>query len=123
MATLYRSFAERDVVVLRQCLGDDFIGHVSAGMPSGVGGVHEGRDAMIGDVWVRVFRDFDISPVPERVTWTLDGSAVVHGFYRGTRRADGARVAAEFVHLLEFDERGLVSELRQVTDTSMWTRA
>jgi ketosteroid isomerase-like protein len=121
VSALYRSFAERDVVGLSACLSDRFVGHVSMGMPCGVGGVHDGREAMIGEVWVRVFQDFDVSPVPERVGFTGDGQAVVHGHYRGTRRADGASIAAEFVHLLRFDLDGRVVELRQITDTASWT--
>ncbi len=78
---------------------------------------------MIGDVWIRVFGEYDICPVPESVLWTTAGDAVVHGWYRGIRRADGAVVAAEFVHLLYFDEGGRVGELRQITDTEMWVRS
>jgi hypothetical protein len=70
-----------------------------------------------------VFQDYDISPIPESVAWTSDGVAVVHGHYRGTRRADGAAVAAEFVHLIGFDEDGCVSELHQITDTTMWSKS
>jgi hypothetical protein len=54
-ARLYEAFASRDVEALRDALADDFVGHVSDGMPLGVGGAHLGPEAMIGAVWSKVF--------------------------------------------------------------------
>ncbi len=119
MSALYEAFAARDIGGLRAALHPAFEGHVSQGMPLGVGGSHAGPSAMI-DVWLRVFQDYDITPVPTEVRSDADGSVMVHGWYRGTNRATGADVAAEFVHLLTVDD-GHVRSLRQITDTAAWT--
>ena len=121
--SLYDAFGARDLTRLMTALAPELIGHVSRGMPCGVGGEHHGPQAMVDDVWLRVFARYDVVPVPETIAWTTDGGAVVHGFYRGTHRRSGRDGEAEFVHLLRFDESGLVCELRQVTDTASWTGA
>jgi ketosteroid isomerase-like protein len=119
VSTLYEAFAARDIGGLRAALHPAFEGHVSVAMPLGVGGTHAGPAAMI-DVWLRVFQDYDITPIPTEVRSDADGSVTVHGWYRGTHRATGADIAAEFVHLLTVDD-GHVRSLRQVTDTAAWT--
>ncbi|HEY8545766.1 MAG TPA: nuclear transport factor 2 family protein [Acidimicrobiales bacterium] len=117
---MYRAFAERDLDGLRSVLAGDFVGHVSAGMPLGVGGRHDGAEAMIHDVWLPVFGAYDVTPVPDSIVEVGD-TAVVHGWYRGTVRATGEEVAAELVHLLTLDgERDRITGLRQVTDTASW---
>jgi 2-(1,2-epoxy-1,2-dihydrophenyl)acetyl-CoA isomerase len=119
---LYRAFAERDVHGLVAALDPACVGHVSAGMPFGLGGRHEGSEAMM-QVWLRVFQSYDVTPVPD---WVLaepggdgDGRVVVHGWYEGVERSSGAPVHAEFVHVLELDGERIVG-LRQVTDTASW---
>jgi 2-(1,2-epoxy-1,2-dihydrophenyl)acetyl-CoA isomerase len=118
VSSLYGAFAARDIDGLRAALHPSFEGHVSEGMPLGVGGPHAEPAAMI-DVWLRVFRDYDITPVPTETRSDADGFVTVHGWYRGTHRATGADIAAEFVHLLIVDD-GRVRSLRQVTDTAAW---
>jgi 2-(1,2-epoxy-1,2-dihydrophenyl)acetyl-CoA isomerase len=115
---LYRAFADRDLDGLRSVLAPDLAGHVSAGMPLGVGGRHDGAEAMIDDVWLPVFGAYDVTPVPDSVVEAGD-TVVVHGWYRGTVRATGERVAAELVHLLTVDG-DRITGLRQITDTASW---
>jgi hypothetical protein len=62
---LYRSFAARDPDALRSLLNPTFVGHVSAGMPRGVGGRHDGPEAMLAEVWLPMFALYDVTPVPE----------------------------------------------------------
>jgi 2-(1,2-epoxy-1,2-dihydrophenyl)acetyl-CoA isomerase len=118
VSSLYAAFAARDIDGLTAALHPAFDGHVSEAMPLGVGGAHAGPAAMI-DVWLRVFRDYDITPVPTEIRSHDDGTVVVHGWYRGTHRATGGDIAAEFVHLLTVDD-GRVRSLRQITDTAAW---
>jgi 2-(1,2-epoxy-1,2-dihydrophenyl)acetyl-CoA isomerase len=118
----YRAFAERDVNSLLAALDPACVGHVSAGMPFGLGGRHEGPEAMLR-VWMRVFQSYDVTPVPD---WVLadpaadgHGRVVVHGWYEGVERSSGASLRAEFVHVLELAGERIVG-LRQVTDTASW---
>ena len=118
---LYQAFADRDLAGLRAVLAEDFVGEVSAGMPLGVGGHHDGAEAMLREVWLPVFGTYDVTPVPATVTEAADGTVVVHGWYRGTIRATGQPMEAEFVHVLVV-AGDQVTSLRQVTDTASWPR-
>jgi len=116
---LYDAFAARDAGALLAALHPSFAGVVSAGMPLGVGGRHEGPEAMLAEVWAPVFTVYDV--VPEADELLLSGSerVVAVGAYRGTVRATGAPVDAAFAHVLRIDG-GRVSELVQITDTASW---
>ena len=118
---LYRAFADRDLDGLRAVLAEGFVGEVSAGMPLGVGGRHDGPEAMLRDVWLPVFGVYDVTPVPVAMTAAADGTVVVRGWYRGSVRATGQAMEAEFVHVLGV-EGDRVTSLRQVTDTACWPR-
>jgi len=116
---LYDAFAAHDAGALLAALHPSFAGVVSAGMPLGVGGRHEGSEAMLAEVWAPVFTVYDV--VPEADELLLSGSerVVAVGAYRGTVRATGAPVDAAFAHVLRID-RGRVRELVQITDTASW---
>jgi ketosteroid isomerase-like protein len=116
---LYDAFRERDAVELRALLTDDFVGQVSAGMPLAVGGRHEGRDAMLAEVWGPVFAAYDAAPIPDRYLPAGRGEVVVLGFYKGNLRADGREFSARFAHHLTIGADG-VSALEQITDTRSW---
>jgi uncharacterized protein len=120
---LYRAFAERDAAGLLQQLHPECVGWVSAGMPLGVGGRHDGAEAMLRDVWLPIFQTYDVTPIPDSVIAVPDtdgdGTIVVHGWYEGTERASGTAMRAEFVHLIVLEEERIVS-LRQITDTASW---
>jgi len=117
---LYAAFAAHDAAALLAVVSPDFVGHVSQGMPGGVGGMHQGPQAMLEDVWIPTFVAFGATPVPESSRLVEDGSLVVHGWYVRPEGADIGGMRAEFVHLIEADGEG-VTALRQVTDTASWT--
>jgi ketosteroid isomerase-like protein len=95
---------------------NDFVGEVSAGMPLGVGGQHEGSEAMLREVWGPIFARYDVRIDVERVLETDGGTVVVIGDYRGVERSTGRAFDARFAHVLSIrDERG--SGLEQITDT------
>lgn len=119
---LYRGFAAHDPDAILAALGRGFVGHVSAGMPGGIGGRHVGPTAMLSDVWLPTFTTYDVTPVPETIRHVDDGSVLVHGWYIGIVRSSGAPVRAEFVHLIEVDDERIVG-LRQITDTASWPPA
>jgi ketosteroid isomerase-like protein len=115
---LYAAMADRDPQAILESMSDDFVGQVSAGMPLGVGGRHEGRDAMLTEVWGPVFGAYDVRLEVERYLECGD-EVVVLGRYRGTPRSGGDEFAARFAHVLKVGPGG-VRSLEQVTDTGSW---
>jgi ketosteroid isomerase-like protein len=116
---LYEAFAARDGEALLAAMTEDFVGTVSRGMPLGVGGRHDGRDAMLRDVWAQVFVAYDMAVEPDRYLVCTPEEVVVLGSYRGTERATGERVDARFAHVLTLRD-GQVATLEQITDTRSW---
>ena len=88
---LYDAFAARDGEALLAAMTEDFVGTVSAGMPLGVGGRHEGRDAMLRDCWAQVFMAYDMAVEADRYLVCAPDEVVVLGSYRGTERATRRR--------------------------------
>jgi len=119
---LYDAFAARDGEALLAAMTEDFVGVVSAGMPLGVGGRHEGRDAMLRDCWAQVFITYDMAVEADRYLVCSADEVVVLGSYRGTVRATGEPVDARFAHILSLRD-GHVAALEQITDTRSWATA
>jgi ketosteroid isomerase-like protein len=119
---LYAAFAARDAGAIHAALHPDFTGTVSAGMPLGTGGRHDGPDAMLADVWGPVFGAYDVHVEPDAFLTTGDERVVVLGHYRGAGRAGGAPLEARFAHVLALrDDR--IASLEQITDTARWHAA
>ena len=116
---LYEAFACADGQALFDVLTGDFVGTVSAGMPHGVGGMHEGRMDMIGGVWGRIASLYEIHVDPVEYLPVDDERVVVLGRYWGTARDGGSSVDASFAHIIT--TRGdRVAALQQITDTARW---
>lgn len=118
-ARLYDAMAARDASALLEAMTVDFVGRASAGMPLGVGGRHNGRDAMLRDVWMPVFSAYDMNVDVESFLPSGEDTVVALGFYRGIERGTGRRMEARFVHILDVDG-DRVAGLEQVTDTRCW---
>lgn len=119
---LYAAFAAHDAPGLLAALSPDFRGVVADGMPLDLGGVYDGPEAMLTQVWGAVVPYLDVTPVPEEYLDAGGGRVVVVGRYRGTARATGTELDAVFAHLLRIrDDR--VAELVQITDTARWQAA
>ena len=80
---LYAAINAHDPAAILASLTDDFVGEVSAGMPLGVGGRHEGPRTMLERVWGRVFSAYDLRVEPETYLVVTDGSLVILGSYVG----------------------------------------
>jgi 2-(1,2-epoxy-1,2-dihydrophenyl)acetyl-CoA isomerase len=119
---IYPALAAGDADALRVLLHPDFQAHFADGLPFGIGGDRDGVDAAITDGWWEIGRAYRMSAEPEEWIGTEDGRLVVRGFYRGTARATGNEVVAEFVHLWAGAD-GRLTSLRQLTDTVQWTQA
>jgi len=117
---LYDAFAARDPQAILASLHPEFVGDVSAGMPLGVGGRHEGPEAMLRDVWAPVFAHYEMSVEAEELLPSGPDRVVAVGHYRGTERESGHEVEASFAHVLVISDDRVVS-LRQITDTASWT--
>ena len=48
---LYDAVNASDAGAILAAMTSDFVGEVSAGMPLGVGGQHDGSEAMLREVW------------------------------------------------------------------------
>jgi ketosteroid isomerase-like protein len=119
---LYDAFAARDPAAILAALHPEFTGTVSAGMPLGTGGRHDGPDAMLAAVWGPVFGAYDVRVEPDAFLAADGDRVVVLGHYRGTGRASGAPLDARFAHVLAVrDDR--IATLEQITDTARWHAA
>jgi ketosteroid isomerase-like protein len=116
---LYEAMAARDPHEILATMNERFVGTVSDGMPLGVGGRHEGRTAMLRDVWGKIFASYDVRVEPERFLPCGKHEVVVLGHYRGSERASGRALDAAFAHVISVRD-GRVDSLRQITDTRRW---
>ena len=119
---VYDALGTADAPRLVELMHPDFVGHVSEGMPEGVGGVHRGPRAMLADVWAPIARRFAVRPVAERFLPCDGGDVVVLGTYAGAPPGSDTPLRAAFAHALSFRD-GRVVELRQITDTQRWADA
>jgi ketosteroid isomerase-like protein len=115
---LYAGFAAHDARAILEVLSPSFVGVVSPGMPLGVGGHHDGPQAMLDEAWIPVFTAYDVTPEADELIDAGDRVVAV-GAYRGTERATGRRFEASFAHVLDISD-GRISALRQITDTASW---
>lgn len=118
---LYAAFAERDAEGILAALDEQFVGTVSAGMPLGVGGRHEGPITMLRDVWGPIFLAYEMRVEAERYYPSGDDHVIAVGRYRGHERASGRPVDAAFAHVLTVRD-GRITALEQITDTARWLR-
>ncbi|MGO9506473.1 MAG: enoyl-CoA hydratase-related protein [Mycobacterium sp.] len=120
---LYRALGAGDRAALSKLLHPEFVGHVTDGLPLGMGGRHDGPAAMQRDVWWTIGRHYRVEVQPQEFRLLDDGRLFVGGHYRGEGRASGRRLDAEFIHLIGFADDGRVVSLHQLTDTAAWMQA
>jgi ketosteroid isomerase-like protein len=115
---LYDGFIAHDAVAIMGLLQPQFVGEVSAGMPLGVGGRHDGAETMMREVWAPIFSAYDVRVEADELLECGERVVAVGG-YRGTERASGAAFDAAFAHVLTIED-GMIAALRQITDTATW---
>lgn len=115
---LYDAFRERDGAALASLLHPEFSGHVSDGMPLGVGGPVRNREEMLR-VWGTIAAHYDVRPVPEEFIHSTDSRIVVVGHYRGSGQGGNGPIDAVFAHILDI-RADRVASLKQITDTARW---
>lgn len=118
IARFYDAMWRADAAALVETLADDFVGHVSEGIPA-IGGRHHGADAMLRNAWIPAYTTYGVTPRPEEVLTTGADRVVVLGNYEGTLPGRGQPFTAAFAHVIRL--RGdRISELRQITDSGRW---
>jgi ketosteroid isomerase-like protein len=118
----YAALARPDTGRLLELMHPQFTGHVTDGLPDGLGGTYAGPTAMLREVCGPVSRRFAAMPLPEQFLTCEGGEVVVTGSYTIAPPGAGRRLTAAFVHVLVFRD-GQLAELRQVTDGHRWQQA
>jgi 2-(1,2-epoxy-1,2-dihydrophenyl)acetyl-CoA isomerase len=120
---LYRALAAGDREALSKLLHPDFIGYATDGLPLGMGGRHDGPEAMRRNLWWTIGRHYKVEAQPEEFRLLDDRRLFVAGHYRGEGRASGRRLDAAFIHLIAFAGDGRIVSLHQLTDSAAWVQA
>jgi 2-(1,2-epoxy-1,2-dihydrophenyl)acetyl-CoA isomerase len=120
---LYRALAAGDRQALSTLLHPDFVGHATEGLPLGMGGRHDGPEAMRRNLWWTIGRHFAAEAQPSEYRLLDDGRLFVAGSYRGRGRASGRRLDAAFIHLITFSADCRIASLQQLTDSAAWAHA
>jgi 2-(1,2-epoxy-1,2-dihydrophenyl)acetyl-CoA isomerase len=120
---LYRALAAGDRAALSTLLHPDFIGHATEGLPLGMGGRHDGPEAMRRNLWWTIGRHYKVEAQPEEFRVLDDGRLFVAGHYRGEGRNSGRRLDAAFIHLIAFADDARIVSLHQLTDSAAWVQA
>src|SRR5215204_2437236 len=92
----YDAMHRLDIRALLDTLTEDFVGHVSAGLPGGFGGTYHGARTMLHDVWAPVCRSLGALPHPMECLSAGPDMVVVIGEYRAS--AGHESFCAEFAH-------------------------
>lgn len=119
---LYAALATGDRAELDELLAPDFRGVLADGMPFGVGGTHDGADAMRRAGWGGIARHFAARAEPQAFAPIADGRLLVTGRYAGSGRHGGGPLDAAFAHVLTIVD-GRITALEQHTDTARWAAA
>jgi len=108
---LYAALAAGDRQALSTLLHPDFVGHATEGLPLGMGGRHDGPEAMRRDLWWTIGRHYKVEAQPEDFRLLDDSRLSVAGHYRGEGRKSGRRLDAAFIHLIAFADDGRIVSL------------
>jgi 2-(1,2-epoxy-1,2-dihydrophenyl)acetyl-CoA isomerase len=120
---LYGALAAGDREALSKLLDPNFVGHATDGLPLGMGGRHDGPEAMQRDLWWTIGHHYKVEAQPDEFGLLDGGRLFVAGHYRGEGRASGRRLDAAFIHLIAFGDDGRIVSLVQLTDSAAWVQA
>ena len=114
----YEAAEGRDGAALLEILHPSVKLRLTEGLPGGLGGLYEGREAAF-DALRRASEAFDALARPELFLSGEDDHVVVLGRYVGVTRETGMPFEAAFAHVLRIRE-GRVAQFTQVTDSRRW---
>ncbi|MEW5420886.1 enoyl-CoA hydratase-related protein [Amorphus sp. 3PC139-8] len=118
----YAALAAGDRDTLEALIDPAFVGHGAEGMPFGIGGAHDGAEAMRRNFWGVIARNFEARAEADEIVALDDGRLLVTGRYRGKGRNGGGPLDAAFAHLIS-TANGRITSLSQFTDTARWQDA
>ncbi|WP_338244730.1 nuclear transport factor 2 family protein [Aurantiacibacter hainanensis] len=118
---LYKALGSGDIDTLMNMMHSEFRGDLTPGLPLGLGGIFDGREAMMRDCWGVIGENFDMHSDVESLSATED-SIVAFGVYRGTARETGKPIAARFAHTWPVRD-GKLMGVHQTTDSAAWHEA
>jgi uncharacterized protein len=122
MKNLYQAIAEKNIPAAMGLLDPAVVFDAPEGQPH-VGGMHSGRETAAKAVWGRLALDWDpIAAEVADITALADGRGLAIGRYRGTLKANGNKLDADFAHLWTIRD-GKAVHLKVFTDTALWTKA
>lgn len=114
---LYQAFEEGDHDTIRACFAGDVQWRQAGAAVPAAGQAATGAEELIERVIVPLERDWAGFTEEIDELFSADGHVVATGTYRGTYRATGRSLEAEFCHLWWVDE-GRIRRFRQFTDTA-----
>lgn len=119
---LYDAFGRGDVPAVLSMLDPAIEWNEAENFLYAEGNPYRGPQAVADGVFKRIVSDVDnFAVLPERFTVGTD-TVVVEGRYRGTMKATGTPVDAQFAHVWELRD-GKIVGFQQYTDTKQWAEA
>jgi uncharacterized protein len=119
---LYRAFEDRDHQTLLELLDEEVRWQQAARWVPGAGSASLGRQEALDRVIAPLEDDWDGFTEDVEELIPADGTVIATGVYRGTYRATGRSLRAEFCHLWRIRD-GRVVAFRQFTDTAAFAEA
>ena len=113
---IYAAFAAGDIAGIVGRMRPDIVWNEAENFPSADGNPYIGPDAILAGVFARIGAEWEgFAAVPEEVLDAGD-TVVAPGRYRGTFKATGKELDAQFVHVWRVAE-GKAAAFQQYTDT------
>jgi len=113
---IYSAFARGDMPAVLAAMSPDMVWNEAENFPYADGNPYRGSDAILAGVFARLGGEWDgFAAVPEEFLDAGD-TIIVLGRYRGTFKASGRALDAQFAHVWRVRE-GKVAAFQQYTDT------
>lgn len=120
--SLYEAFARGDVPAVLASMDPQIEWNEAENFIYADRNPYIGSQAILGGVFLRLASEWTaFSAVPDEILGSGD-SVISLGRYRGTCKATGVRVNAQFVHVFQF-RGGKIVKFQQYTDTAQFRDA
>ena len=118
----YRVYAIKDVRSIAALLDPQVEMYPAENFIYATGKPYVGPDEVLNSIFTRVDREWDgFTATPEEILGAED-VVIARGRYRGTFKATGTSIDAEFVHVFRFKE-GKIVMWQSYTDTAQFKEA
>ncbi len=118
---LYQAFAQRDVAALLASLAPGIVWNAAEGSAFAEGSPYIGPAAVGQGVFFRLATEWDDFQAIPAEFFDAGDVIVVKGRYRGTYKANGAALDAQFAHFYTLSD-GKITALHQYMDTAQAQR-